>query len=72
MFFKIFAREIITDIDGFKWMIQTIENKNVGDVIGLEIYPEDIHIMKKSDYSSEVGDYSSFSDEFFNKEGEQR
>lgn len=68
--FKGVNNEIITDIDGFKWMIQTIENKNVGDVIGLEIYPEDIHIMKKSDYSSEVGDYSSFSDEFFNKEGE--
>ena len=68
--FKGVNNEIITDIDGFKWMIQTIESKNVGDVIGLDIYPEDIHIMKKSDYSSEIGDYSSFSDEFFNEEGE--
>ncbi len=59
--------EIITDIDGFKWMIQTIQNKEVGDLIGLDIYPEDIHIMKKSEYSSEVGDYSSFSDEFFHE-----
>ena len=62
--------EIITDIDGFKWMIQTIQNKEVGDLIGLDIYPEDIHIMKKSEYSSEVGDYSSFSDEFFHEGGE--
>lgn len=59
--------EIITDIDGFKWMIQTTEFKNVGDIIGLDLSPESIHIMKKSEYSSEVGDYSSFSDEFFDE-----
>ncbi len=70
--FKGVNNEIIADIDGFKWMIQTIENKNVGDVIGIDIYPEDIHIMKKSDYSSEVGDYSSFSDEFSSEEVNER
>lgn len=59
--------EIIIDVSGFKWMIQTTEYKNVGDIIGLEILPEDIHIMKKSEYSAEIGDYSSFSDEFFNE-----
>ena len=62
--------EIIIDVDGFKWMVQTIEYKNVGDIIGLGISPEDIHIMKKSKYSSEIGDYSSFSDEFFNEKEE--
>lgn len=62
--------EIIIDVDGFKWMVQTIEYKNVGDIIGLGISPEDIHIMQKSKYSSEIGDYSSFSDEFFNEKEE--
>lgn len=68
--FKGVNNEIITDIDGFKWMIQTIEYKNIGDTIGLDLHPEDIHIMKKSEYSSFVGDYSSFSDEFFNEKEE--
>ena len=26
--------------------------------------PEDIHIMKKSEYSGQFGDYSSYSEEF--------
>lgn len=65
--FKGVNNEIIVDVDGFKWMIQTIEYKREGDTIGLEIRPEDIHIMKKSEYSSEIGDYSVFSDEFFDE-----
>ena len=65
--FKGVNNEIIVDVDGFKWMIQTIEYKHEGDTIGLEIRPEDIHIMKKSEYSSEIGDYSVFSDEFFDE-----
>ena len=63
--FKGVNNEIITDIDGFKWMVQSTEYRNVGDIIGLDLSPDDIHIMKKSEYSSEIGDYSSFSDEFF-------
>ena len=63
--FKGVNNEIITDIDGFKWMIQTTEHKNVGETIGLDLNPDDIHIMRKSEYSSDIGDYSSFSDEFF-------
>ena len=63
--FKGVNNEIITDIDGFKWMIQSTEYRNIGDTIGLDLNPDDIHIMKKSEYSSEIGDYSSFSDEFF-------
>lgn len=59
--------EIITDINGFKWMIQSTEFKNVGDTIGLDLSPDSIHIMKKSEYSSEIGDYSTFSDEFYNE-----
>ena len=55
--------EIIVDIGGFKWMIQTTDYEPVGKKIGLYIEPDAIHIMKKSKYSGLYGDYSSFSDE---------
>ncbi len=53
--------EIIVDINGFKWMIQTTDFVDVDEQIGLYIEPEAIHIMKKSEYSGMFGDYSSFS-----------
>ena len=53
--------EIIVDINGFKWMIQTTDFVDVDEHIGLYIEPEAIHIMKKSEYSGMFGDYSSFS-----------
>ncbi len=55
--------EIIIDIDGFKWMIQTTDEHHVDEFVGLSIDPDAIHIMKKSRYSGLYGDYSSFSDE---------
>ena len=55
--------EIIVDVDGFKWMIQTTDFVGVGEEIGIYIEPDAIHIMKKSKYSGLYGDYSSFSDE---------
>lgn len=55
--------EIIVDIGGFKWMIQTTDEHKVGDNVGLFIEPDAIHIMKKSEYSGLYGDYSSFSEE---------
>ena len=55
--------EIIVDIGGFKWMIQTTDEQAVGDVVGLFIEPDAIHIMKKSKYSGLYGDYSSYSEE---------
>lgn len=55
--------EIIVDINGFKWMIQTTDFQPVGANIGLYIEPDAIHIMKKSRYSGMFGDYSSYSDE---------
>ncbi len=61
--FKGVHYEIIVDIDGFKWMVQTTDYSAVGDKIGLLIKPDEIHIMKKSKYSGLYGDYSSFSDE---------
>ena len=61
--FKGVHYEVIVDINGFKWMIQTTACINTGDNIGLIINPDAIHIMKKSEYSGMFGDYSSFSDE---------
>ena len=55
--------EIIVDIGGFKWMIQTTDFVAEGERIGLFIEPEAIHIMNKSEFSGMFGDYSSFSDE---------
>jgi spermidine/putrescine transport system ATP-binding protein len=55
--------EVIVDIGGFKWMIQTTDFVDVDEHIGLVIEPDAIHIMKKSEYSGLYGDYSTFSDE---------
>ncbi|MBO5726431.1 MAG: ABC transporter ATP-binding protein [Clostridia bacterium] len=55
--------DIIVDIGGFKWMIQTTDEQFVGDKVGLYIEPDAIHIMKKSEYSGKYGDYSSYSEE---------
>ena len=55
--------EIIVDIRGFKWMIQTTDYCGEGETVGLFVEPDAIHIMKKSEYSGRYGDYSTFSDE---------
>ena len=55
--------EIIVDVGGFKWMIQTTDFVDVDEKIGIELEPDAIHIMKKSEYSDLYGDYSSFSNE---------
>ena len=55
--------EIIVDIGGFKWMIQTTDEHFVNEKVGLYIEPDAIHIMKKSEYSGLYGDYSSYSEE---------
>ena len=61
--FKGVHYEIIVDIGGFKWMIQTTDFVGVDEKIGLYTEPDAIHIMKKSEFSGMFGDYSSFSDE---------
>ena len=62
--FKGVHYEIIVDVEGFKWMIQTTEKSEVDDYIGIVVKPEEIQVMKKSRYSGLYGDYSSFSEEF--------
>ena len=61
--FKGVHYEIIVDIKGFKWMIQSTDYVAPEANIGVYIEPDAIHIMKKSKYSGKFGDYSSFSDE---------
>ncbi|MBR5011928.1 MAG: spermidine/putrescine ABC transporter ATP-binding protein, partial [Clostridia bacterium] len=61
--FKGVHYEIIVDVDGFKWMIQTTDYAEVGKVVGLRILPEEIHVMKNSKYSNLYGDYSTYFDE---------
>jgi len=61
--FKGVHYEIIVDIKGFKWMIQSTDYVAPDADIGVYIEPDAIHIMKKSKYSGMFGDYSSFSDE---------
>ena len=55
--------EIIVDVAGFKWMIETSDYVAPEAEIGLFIEPDAIHVMKKSEYSGKFGDYSTFSDE---------
>lgn len=61
--FKGVHYEIIVDVDGFKWMIQSTDFHGEGERIGLSLGPDDIHVMAKSKYSGMFGDYSTFSDE---------
>ena len=56
--------EIIVDIGGFKWMIQTTDFVDVDEHIGIYLEPDAIHVMHKSKFSGLYGDYSSFSNEF--------
>ena len=62
--FKGLNYDIIVDFHGFKWLIQTTDFHGVGETIGIRLNPEDIHIMKKSEYSGMFGDYSSYSAEY--------
>ena len=56
--------DIIVDIQGFKWLVQTTDHQPVGARVGLRIEPDAFHIMKKSKYSETFGDYSSYSAEY--------
>ncbi len=61
--FKGMYNEIIVDVGGFKWMIQTPKQVAVDSDIGMSVDPDNIQVMKKSEYSGMFGDYSSYSDE---------
>ena len=62
--FKGMQYDIIVDLGGFKWLIQTTDHSPVGAQVGVKIDPDGFHIMKKSEYSGQFGDYSSYSEEY--------
>ena len=62
--FKGLNYDIIVDFKGFKWLIQTTDYQAEGTTVGIRLNPEDIHVMKKSEYSGMFGDYSSYSAEY--------
>ena len=62
--FKGMQYDIIVDFKGFKGLIQTTDYQSVGQRVGIRLNPEDIHVMKKSEYSGLFGDYSSYSAEY--------
>ncbi len=45
--FKGVHYEITVEQGGFDWIIHTTQNRNVGELIGMNIGPEEIHIMKR-------------------------
>ena len=56
--------ETFVDVNGFIWLVQTTEYHTVGEKVAMYIDADSIHVMKRSEYSGEYGDYSTFSDEF--------
>ena len=62
--FKGVHYDTIVDFKGFKWLIQTTEYHPEGSYIGIVLDPDNIHVMKKSEYSGLYGDYSSYSEEY--------
>ncbi len=47
--FKGVHYEITVDALGYKWIIQSTRSESVGSIIGMNVTPEDIHIMHKSE-----------------------
>ena len=62
--FKGVHYDTIVDFNGFKWLIQTTDHHPAGSVIDIVLEPNDIHVMHKSEYSGQFGDYSSYSAEY--------
>ena len=62
--FKGVHYDTIVDFKGFKWLIQTTDFYPVDSYIGIQLDPDNIHVMKKSQYSGLYGDYSSYSEEY--------
>ncbi len=47
--FKGVHYEITVDALGYKWIIQSTRSESVGSIIGMNVTPEDIHIMHKTE-----------------------
>ena len=63
--FKGVHYDTIVDFKGFKWLIQTTDLPPARRRTSASASsPNDIHVMKKSEYSGMFGDYSSYSAEY--------
>jgi spermidine/putrescine transport system ATP-binding protein len=47
--FKGVHYEITVDSHGFTWMIHSTKSEEVGALIGMDVYPDDIHIMRRGE-----------------------
>ena len=47
--FKGVHYEMLINSSGYKWMVHSTLSEEPGTVVGMLLYPEDIHIMKKSE-----------------------
>ncbi len=55
--FKGVHYEMCFDIDGVQWLCHSTKEEKVGEKIGIFLVPDDIHIMKKSEYSEKLRRY---------------
>lgn len=49
VFFGTFYEMMVESNDGFTWLLQNTEAHQVGETIGMNFGPNDIHIMKKGE-----------------------
>ncbi len=54
--FKGVHYEIKLEVEGTQWLCHTTDYQEVGKEVGIMLTPDDIHIMKKSQYSDELRD----------------
>ncbi len=54
--FKGVHYEMIVDVDGTEWLCHNTEKWEVDERVGIKLTPDDIHIMKKSEYSDDLRD----------------
>ncbi|MBO4897247.1 MAG: ABC transporter ATP-binding protein [Clostridia bacterium] len=52
VFFKGVHYEMTVQQGDINWLVQSTVSENVGDTVGINIYPNDIHIMRKSEGDS--------------------
>ncbi len=54
--FKGVHYEMTVDVNGVNWLCHSTEKFELGKEVGIHLIPDDIHIMKKSEYSDELRD----------------
>jgi len=68
--YEMLVETILSDGTNYEWMVHSTDPINEGDFTGLSFDPDEIHIMKKSEYSPDRKGLSWESDEIFETENE--